>query len=69
MIPAQKGRIRTHFEPESSYIDNIEKQKNKLISTLTDYITKAKPKGQILNDLEDIEQKINDECVVKGGPC
>jgi hypothetical protein len=70
MIPVQKSRIRTHFDPESSYIDaNVRKQKNKLISTLTDYITKSKPKGEILNDLADIEQVISEECCVKGKSC
>jgi hypothetical protein len=57
MIPAQKSRRRTHFDPESRFNDDtLTNQKNKLLNVLADYIAKRSTKDEALVALTEIQE-------------
>jgi putative N-acetylmannosamine-6-phosphate epimerase len=52
---------RTHFDPESQYVDaTLRRQKDELLQTLADYIAKKKTKDETLADLSAIQE----ECII-----
>ena len=63
MISPQKSRKRTHFDPESQYVDDfLRAQKDALLVAVSNYIAKTQTKDETLTDLTKIEEQLPNLC-------
>ena len=63
MITVQKSRKRTHFDPESQYVDDfLRAQKDALLVTVSKYIAKTQTKNETLTELTKIESQLPNVC-------
>ena len=62
MLQASRTKRRTHFDPESRYIDTtLQNQKNELLLILSDYIAKKTTKDETIASLSVVEARC-EEC-------
>jgi hypothetical protein len=63
MIQAARARKRSHFDPESQFIDDfLRAQKNALLSAVSQYIAKTQTKDETLANLTTIEEQLPKLC-------
>jgi hypothetical protein len=63
MIQSTKARKRTHFDPESQYVDDfLRAQKDALLVTVSKYIAKTQTKDETIADLTKIETELPNIC-------
>ena len=63
MIISQNSKRRSHFNPESQYLDDfLRAQKNALLLTVTKYIDKEQTKDETLANLTVIKEQLPTLC-------
>lgn len=63
MIQSSRARKRTHFDPESQFIDDfLRAQKDALLLTVSKYIAKTQTKDETLVNLTTIEDQLPKLC-------
>lgn len=63
MLQTQRTKRRTHFDPESQYIDDfLRVQKDALLLTVSKYIAKTQTKDETLVNLTNIEEQLPKLC-------
>lgn len=63
MLQAQRTKRRSHFDPESQYVDDfLRAQKDALLLSVSKYIAKTQTKDETLANLTRIEDQLPRLC-------
>ena len=63
MLQTQRTKRRTHFDPESQFVDDfLRAQKDALLLSVSKYIAKTQTKDETLVNLTQIEEQLPKLC-------
>jgi hypothetical protein len=63
MLQAQRTKRRSHFDPESQFVDDfLRAQKDALLLSVSKYIAKTQTKDETLVNLTQIEEQLPRLC-------